>query len=410
MRILIYMWEGIRIAYDALRSYKMRSILTTLGIVIGVTTVITIVALIQGLNGAFSKEISSIGTDTVYIQKFPWVMKEDDWLKYRNRPNLTLEESDQIRAASRLAIAVAPQIGTARTVKFEEKSVEQVIITGTTADYLLTSNANPEYGRFFSENDVNTNRRVCVLGYEVADKLFGQSDPLGRRITIGGRKFRVIGVLDKKGSFFGWNMDVLAIIPIGAFRSAFGAQRRSIEIEVKLASPDQIEEAEYELTGLMRHIRKLTPGKENNFAINKQSMLLDTYNQLTGTLWAVAIGVGAISLLVGGIGIMNILLVSVTERTREIGIRKALGARKSDILWQFLIEAMMICALGVLIGILLAVGIAKLVAATTPVPAAITWWVAILGLFFVVAIGLFFGIYPASKAARLNPIEALRYE
>jgi putative ABC transport system permease protein len=404
------MWEGIRIAFDALRSYKMRSILTTLGIVIGVTTVITIVAMIQGLNGAFSKEISAIGTDTIYIQKFPWVMKEDDWLKYRNRRNISLEESEKIKATSQLAIAVAPQIATSRTVKYGDKAVERVIITGTTADYLYTSNANPESGRFFSENDVTTNRAVCVLGYEVGEKLFGQSDPLGKRITIGGRKFRVIGVLDKKGSFFGWNMDVLAIIPIGAFQSAFGAQRRSIEVEVKLASPDKIEEAEYELTGIMRRLRKLTPEKENDFAINKQSMLLDTYNQLTSTLWAVAIGVGAISLLVGGIGIMNILLVSVTERTREIGIRKALGARKSDILWQFLIESMMICAVGVLIGILIAVGIAELVAATTPIPAAITWWIAILGLTFVVGIGLFFGIYPATKAARLNPIEALRYE
>jgi putative ABC transport system permease protein len=410
MRILNYMWEGVRIAFDALRSYKMRSILTTLGIIIGVTTVILIVALIQGLNQAFSKEISAIGTDTIYIQKFPWVMNDDDWFKYRNRRNITLEEAEKVKANSNLAIAVAPQIATSRSVKFGEKSVDQVIITGTTADYLVTSNANPEYGRFFSENDVNSNRAVCVLGYEVAEKLFDQADPLGKRVNIGGRKFRVIGVLDKKGSFFGWNMDILAIIPIGAFQSAFGAQRRSFEIEIKLASPDKIEEAEYELTGIMRRIRKLTPDKESDFAINKQSMLLDTYNQLTSTLWAVAIGVGAISLLVGGIGIMNILLVSVTERTREIGIRKALGARRSDILWQFLIESMMICAIGVFLGILLAVGLAKLVAATTPVPAAITWWVAILGLVFVVGIGLFFGIYPATKAARLNPIEALRYE
>ena len=410
MRILIYMWEGVRIAFDALRSYKMRSVLTTLGIIIGVTTVITIVALIQGLNKAFSDEVSSIGTDTVFIQKFSWMMSGDDWFKYRNRPNIKVEEAAQVRNLSQMAVAVAPTLETRRTVKYGEKSVDGVDITGTTADYATTSNIVPENGRFFSDNDVTTNRPVCVLGYEVADKLFGQSDPLGKRVSIGGRKFRVIGVLSKKGSFFDFNMDALAIIPVGAFQSAFGSQRRWVSIEVKVKNPQQIEEAEYELTGIMRRIRKLAPEQENNFAINKQSMLLDMYTQLTSTLWAVAIGVGAISLLVGGIGIMNILLVSVTERTREIGIRKALGARRSDILWQFLIESMMICAIGVAIGIIFAVGAAKLVASTTPIPAAITWWVAFLGLMFVVGIGLFFGIYPASKAARLNPIEALRYE
>jgi putative ABC transport system permease protein len=410
MRILIYMWEGVRIAFDALRAYKMRSVLTTLGIIIGVTTVVTIVALIQGLNKAFSDEVSSIGTDTVFIQKFSWMMSGDDWFKYRNRPNIKVEEAEQVRSLSQMATAVAPSLETRRSVKFADKSVDQVIITGTTSDYAVTSNITPENGRFFSENDVTTNRPVCVLGYEVADKLFGRSDPIGKRVSIGGRKFRVVGVLGKKGSFFDFNMDALAIIPVGTFEAAFGAQRRWVSIEVKVKSPDQIEEAEYELTGIMRRLRKLAPDQENNFAINKQSMLLDMYNQLTSTLWAVAIGVGAISLLVGGIGIMNILLVSVTERTREIGIRKALGARRSDILWQFLIESMMICAIGVFIGTVMAIGAAKLVASTTPIPAAITWWVAILGLTFVVCIGLFFGIYPASKAARLNPIESLRYE
>jgi putative ABC transport system permease protein len=404
------MWEGVLIAFDALKAYKMRSILTTLGIIIGVTTVITIVALIQGLNRAFSKEISAIGTDTLYIQKYPWIMNDGDWFKFRNRKNITLEETEKVREASTLSLAVAPSLASRRTVKYDEKSVESVIVFGSTADYLITSNAVPEYGRFMTDIDVQHNRPVCVIGWEVANKLFDQVDPLGKRINIGGRKFRVIGVLEKKGAMFGFNMDIVAIIPVGAFQSAFGAQRRSVEVEVKVKSPDLIEEAEYELTGIMRRIRKLTPDKENDFAINKQSMLLDTYNQLTSTLWAVAIGVGAISLLVGGIGIMNILLVSVTERTREIGIRKALGARRADILWQFLIESMMICAIGVVLGTLLAVGLAALVAATTPVPAAITWWVVVLGLSFVVTIGLFFGIYPASKAARLNPIEALRYE
>jgi len=404
------MWEGIKIAFEALRSYKLRSILTTLGIIIGVTTVITIVALIQGLNKAFSDQISSIGTDTLYIQKFPWIMKGDEWFRYRNRKNVTIQEAEAVRESATLAKAVAPTLGTMRTIKYKENTINRVYILGTTADYLVTSNSYPEIGRFLSENDVQHNRAVCVIGSDVAEKLFPRTDPIGKRVNIAGRNFRVIGVLEKKGSMFGWNMDTFAVIPIGAFQSAFGSFRRSVEIEVKVKSPAVIEDAEIELTGIMRRERNIPPGKENDFAINQQSLLMETYKSLTSTLWAVAIGVGAISLLVGGIGIMNILLVSVTERTREIGIRKAIGARNTDILVQFLIESLMICALGVVMGVLLAIGIAKTVSATTPIPASITLWVVFLGLGFVVCIGLFFGIYPASKAARLNPIDALRYE
>jgi len=410
MRIFVYIWESLKIAFEALRSYKLRSVLTTLGIIIGVATVITIVSLIQGLNKAVADQISSIGTDTLYIEKFPWIMKGHTFFMYRNRKNITIEEADRIKELSKLAIAVAPTLFTSRRVKYKEKSADGVIVVGTNADYLITSNAYPEDGRFLTENDVHHRRTVCVLGYDVARTLFPNSNPIGKRVKIGSKKFRVVGILEKKGSLFGNNMDSFAYIPIGAFQTTFGARYRSVQIQVKVASPDLLEDAEIELTGIMRRLRGLSANDDNDFAINKQSMLMNTYKSLTSTLWAVAIGVGAISLLVGGIGIMNILLVSVTERTREIGIRKAIGARNSDILVQFLIEALMICALGVVIGILLAIGFAKFISATTPIPAAITAWVAFLGLAFVLTIGLFFGIYPASKAARMNPIEALRYE
>jgi putative ABC transport system permease protein len=409
MKIFIYIWEGVKIAFDALRSYKLRSVLTTLGIIIGVMTVITIVALIQGLNHAFAEQISAIGTDTLYIDKFPW-MAGEKWFEYRNRKNITLEDARFVKEHATLVLAVAPTLYTRKTTKYRDKSIENVTIVGTTSDYLLTSNLNPEFGRFLSEGDVDHRRTLCVLGYEVANKLFPNEDPIGKRVNIEGAKFRVIGVNEKKGSMFDENMDTYAYIPIGNFQASFGARWRSVNIEVKVLSPAVIEDAETELIGLMRRTRGLKPDERDDFAINKQSMLMDTYKKLTTTLWAVAIGVGAISLLVGGIGIMNILLVSVTERTREIGIRKAIGAKRFDIMLQFLIESMMICAVGVTLGILIAVGIAKLIAAVTPLPAAITVWVVFLGLAFIVAIGLFFGIYPASKAARLNPIEALRYE
>jgi len=410
MRFFSYLGESVKIAFEALRSYKMRTILTTLGIVIGVSTVITIVALVQGLNIAFEQQISKIGTTTLYISKFPWMMGNNDWFKFRNRPNITAHQAEQLKKLSKTAIAVAPTLYTQRNFRYRNNTAEGVTIVGSTADYMETSNALPENGRFLSETDVSHRRAVCILGQDVLKALFPTEDPIGKRITIGGRKFKVIGVAEKKGSIFGDSMDNMAVIPIGVFQSAFGARYRSVNIEVKVASPAMLDDAEIELTGLMRRLRGLASDEEDNFAVNQQSILMDTYKQLTGTLWAVAIGVGAISLLVGGIGIMNILLVSVTERTREIGIRKAIGARRFDIMMQFLIESLMLCALGVSIGVGLAVGLAKLIAATTPLPAAITAWVAVLGLVFVVAIGLFFGIYPARKAARLNPIEALRYE
>jgi len=411
MRILIYFGEGVKIASEALRSYKLRSILTTIGIVIGVTTVITIVALIQGLNKSFERQISAIGTDTLFIDKYPWIITSNtEWFTYRNRRNIPVNYAFKVKELSNLSKAVAPTLYTRRTTKYKERSSERVLVIGTNADYLITSNTLPEIGRFLSETDVKHRRSVCVLGWDVYQALFPNSNPIGKRITLEGKKFKVIGVIEKKGSMFGNSMDSNVCIPIGVFQSTFGVRWRSCNIEVKINSPELMEDAEIELTGIMRRLRGLKPGEDNDFNINKQSMLMDTYKRLTSTLWAVAIGVGSISLLVGGIGIMNILLVSVTERTREIGIRKALGARNYDVLFQFLIESMMICSIGVIIGILVAIGVAKLVAATTPIPAAITLWVVFLGVAFVVTIGLFFGIYPASKAARLNPIDALRYE
>jgi len=408
-RFFVYLGEGIKVAYEALRAYKMRSILTTLGIVIGVTAIITIVALVQGVNHAFADQLSKIGTSTIFIQKYPW-MGGQEWYKYRNWPNITIQETDQVRKASKLAVAVAPTLFTRRNLKYQERDAERVMVVGSTHDYMETSNVMPEQGRFLSETDVSHRRALCVIGSDVADILFQEEDPIGKRITIGGRRFKVIGVAEKKGSFLGESLDQAAIIPIGLFQSIFGARWRSVDIEVKIASPDVMEDAKIELIGIMRRIRGLQPHEEDNFSINEQSMLMDAYRNLTNTLWAVAIGVGAISLLVGGIGIMNILLVSVTERTREIGIRKAMGARRSDIMVQFLIESLMICFLGVAIGVAFAIGLAIFIASVSPIPAAITAWVAFLGLAFVLAIGLFFGIYPARKAARLNPIDALRYE
>ncbi|NOZ57101.1 MAG: FtsX-like permease family protein [Calditrichaeota bacterium] len=409
-RTALSLWEGVRIAVDALMAYKLRTVLTTLGIVIGVTTVVTIVALVEGLNHAFTREISQLGTATLYVEKFPWIMKGNSFWIYRNRRDITMKEALAIRKYATLVEAVAPTVATTRDVKYRNRRVSGVRLLGTDENYMVTSNAVPEIGRFLTPNDVSHRRAVCVLGWEVAEKLFKNEDPIGKRVKVGGYPVRVIGVLAKKGKMFDFNLDTYVVVPIGLFRKITGIHRRVDQIEVKVKDPALMEDARYELEGILRRVRKVPPGAKNDFAINEQSMLMQTYKNLTTSLWAVAIGVGSISLLVGGIGIMNILLVSVTERTREIGIRKAVGAKNRDILWQFLVESMFIVSLGVLIGIGLAILLAKLIASMTPIPAAITGWIVALGIGFVLTIGLVFGIYPASRAARLNPIESLRYE
>lgn len=409
MRLLIDFWEGMKIAFHALSANKMRSFLTTLGIVIGITTVIGIHSIIQGLNRSFYTSISALGSDTLYIGKFSWLSRTD-WLLARNRKDLTLKrEGKAIKEHATLVKAVAPNVSAQRTVKYKSEKLKNVQITGTTEQYAITSNVIPEYGRMLTRQDVEHRRSVCVIGWEVADKLFKNNNPLGRRVLIGGYKFRVIGVLEKRGSLLGHNLDTEVIIPIGIFQKLYGS-RRWLTIEVKVANPALIEEAKDELTGILRRVRKVPPKEDNDFAINQQDMIAGLYKRLTAALYAVAFGVGSIALIVGGIGIMNIMLVSVTERTREIGIRKAIGAKNRDILWQFLIESLAVSALGGMIGIIVGFILAKVVASTTFLSATVSPVSVTIGILFIGMVGLFFGIFPAYKAAKLNPIQALRYE
>ena len=406
MRFFVELWEGIKIAMGALRANKLRAFLTVLGIVVGVSTVIGIISLTQGLDEAFGEQISSLGSDVLYIQKFNW-FDRDSWEEHRNRKDLTMKEVDAIREYATLAAAVSPSTRSRRTVKFRNESLEGVTILGTNEE--KTGSAYPEFGRDLSAIDVENRRNVCVIGWEVMDKLFKGKDPVGEWVKISGHPFRVIGVLEKQGSVFGHTLDQEARIPIGVFFKLFGRQR-SLTIQVKVKDTKLIEEAKDELRGILRRIRRVPPDKEDDFGINQMDLIVQMYNRLTGALYAAAIGVGAISLLVGGIGIMNIMLVSVTERTREIGIRKAIGAKKRNVLWQFLIESVAISAVGGIIGIMAGFGLGRVIAAVSPLPATVSLWSIFLGLGFSSAVGIFFGIYPASKAARLNPIEALRYE
>ncbi|UCE20383.1 MAG: ABC transporter permease [Gemmatimonadota bacterium] len=408
MKLSLTIWEGLKIALDALKQHRLRAILATLGIVIGITMVVGIASIIDGLNKAFYSSISALGSDTLYIQKIPW-FAEDYWT-YRNRKDLTLKEAQAVREYATLASAVSPMVGTSRDVKFGNQKLNDIIVVGTNHEFRETGNAIPELGRFLSEADVHRNRHVCVLGYEASQKLFERINPLGRTIKVGGHPFQVVGVLEEKGKFLGIDMDTRIYVPVGAFNKLFGIRKRYMTIGVKVVDQEHLEDAKDELRGILRRVRKVPPDKEDDFAINQQDVFSRLYNSLTGGLWAAAIGIAAMSLLVGGIGIMNILLVSVTERTREIGIRKAIGARRRDILWQFLIESLAITAVGGAIGFFIGLGLGRLVSAVKFLPSSLAVWMVYIGIGFVTAVGLLFGIYPASKAARLNPIDALSYE
>lgn len=395
-------------AFSSLRANKLRAFLTTLGVLIGVATVITILTMISGLNAAFAKQISSLGSDVLYIDKFPWGGGYD-FFKYRNRKDLTVKDAEAIAEYATFAKAVAPTAITRGTVKYKNRTVQNVQLHGVNEQYVDIANAYPEKGRFLTALEAEHRRNVCVLGWEVADRLFESDDPLGQKIFLSGHPFQVIGVLEKRGDILGQNLDIYAYFPLGTFHRLFGS-RRSLLIQVKITDPAVIEEAKDELRGILRRVRRVPAGEEDDFAINQQDVLANLYNNLTAGLYSVAIGIGAISLLVGGIGIMNIMLVAVTERTREIGVRKAIGARKRDILWQFLVESVVISAVGGFVGIAIGFGFGKFVSTISPIPANVSAFSIAVGLGFSTTVGLFFGLYPASKAAKLDPIEALRYE
>jgi putative ABC transport system permease protein len=398
--------EAANIAFDSLRANKVRSVLATLGIVIGVMTVILMVTIVMGLTKSFKQQLASIGTGTVYVAKYPWII-QDDFFIYRNRPNITMRDYEAVSDQCRLASAIAPLADTMRPVSYKSESLENVYMIGTNEQYLETSDVAPEVGRFISSQDYSSNRAVAVIGVTVAERLFRSRNPIGQKLRIGSHEYLVIGVLEKQGTMFGFSMDNQIIVPLGTLLKHFG-RRRDLNIVVKATDAGQVEDLKEELRGILRRSRKVGADKPDNFSINEQGQLMSFYTQITAGVYAAGVIIGGISLLVGGIGIMNIMLVSVTERTHEIGIRKALGARKSQILRQFIIESALICVFGGIIGVGLAFGGGKIINQWLPttMPASVAFG----GMFFAALVGIFFGLYPAAKAARLDPIVALRKE
>jgi putative ABC transport system permease protein len=409
-------WESVRLAFDAIWAHKLRSGLTTLGIMIGVLTVIGMLALIDGFNKMIAQQLSSLGTTTLYVQKQGLVMSHDDWLKTRGRKNLTIEDAYSIRDNCPSVLRVAPILDNMANVKYQKQEVLGTEVNGTTTDYQFIAEYEIIDGRPLSNVDMVHSRQVAMLGSTVVEKLFGQQDPLGKEVIINGNRFEVIGLLGKKGSFLGNDQDNMLIIPISTFQKIFTGQIRnrgghgSVTIAVQPLDVAHIETARDEVTELLRRRRKVPPSKPDDFGIVTADQLMGIFKKITAGVFGLMIGVTLLSLLVGGIGIMNIMLVSVSERIKEIGIRKAIGARKKDIMRQFIIEAVSLSLVGGVTGMILGFILAGLVSLIIKLPATVSWWSVLLGFGFSAAVGIFFGWYPAQRAAELDPIEALRYE
>ena len=402
--------DSIAIALQAIWANKLRSFMTVLGNIVAVTSIVTVVTLIQGMNGMVADAIvSDIGADSFTVQRRPPIFNEDDEERARNNPLITIDEAEAIRRFSPLIASVVAQASQNASVSYRTEEVDNAQIQGVTSSYSDFSTFGVETGRMMSQVEVDRGQQVAMLGWGLADRLFGEINPLDKTIKIAGINFRVVGVSEQKGSFFGNSQDNYAVVPLGAYQRLFGA-RQSLQLMVKPTSTDVMPAAMDDATVALRVSRRLKPREPDNFGILTSETILNLYRQVTSGIFAVLVGIVALSLVVGGIVIMNIMLMVVSERTREIGLRKALGAKRKDIMTQVLTESITLSTFGGLIGIGLGSLAATAIAAFTPLPARLELWSVVLGIGITAAVGLFFGAYPASRAASLDPIEALRRE
>ncbi len=401
--------ECVKVAIATLRAHKMRGLLTCLGVIIGVAAVIGLLAIVSGIRDSVARQFSSIGSDMISINRWDWASSGDDE-DYEKRKPLTMREFEAVRGLPSVS-AASPTVYTSRDIVFRNVRVGGVTICGTNDVYPAIENWAVQEGRFLAEDDVHATRAVVVLGADVAQNIFPDGGAVDQDIRIGGQSYRVIGTLEKKGSNFGQSQDNIVNVPYTSFAKHWGmSTRRDVNISALAGAGHSMQETIDEIRGALRRVRRVPLDANDDFAINTSDRLIQTFNRISAGFFAVMIMIGGMALLVGGIGIMNIMLVSVTERTREIGIRKAIGARRRDIVVQFLIEAVILCLLGGLVGILLGCGIALAVAQASPVPARVTTASIVLGFGVSTIVGLVFGLWPAIRAARLDPVVALRYE
>ena len=402
------LWEGLRIALRAVWANKLRAMLTTLGIIIGITTVTTMFTVINGIERGFDRSMAMLGTNVLNVERTPDGF-DNEWWKYRNRPPIREDIADYIGERNpRYLSAVAPVAYSGRSVQYEDRNIPGVFVRASTPALALINDFGLTAGRFYGDTDQRRARPVAVIGSEVAARLFPIGSPLGKRIRVGNQRLEVIGVLEKQGKFLGlFSFDEQIIIPLSTYKRLY-SEDPYLEIQAKVPSAELMAKAEDELTGLVRAARRLGPTEENDFAIQRNDAFAQQTAGVKGAIYGVGLFLTALSLLVGGIGVMNIMFVSVKERTREIGIRKAIGAPRRAILLQFLIEAITVCSLGGIVGVALAFGFATLI--NQVFTAYLSVETVMLAFGICVGVGVVFGFVPAWTAARAQPIEALRYE
>ena len=406
--------ESAWMALQTVRTNKLRSALTILGVSVGVVTVVFMVSIIQGLNKAFAAQIESLGSNTIWATKFDPSIGHQPTQEEIHRKELTIEDADAIRAEAPSIVGVSPFFRKiAETVQYRGNQSDTPILIGVTPYHEFTVSSYVDRGRYISELDVNRRENVCVLGIDVVKALFTYEDPLDKEIKIAGHPFKVVGVMEPLGSILGQSRDNSIYIPITTFAKyypEFDFPEIISAIIVRPVSRAYVKPAIDEMTDVLRKRRGVKPGQPNNFGISSQDALLDVYNQLTGATYLVLTAISFVALMIGGIGVMNIMLVSVTERTKEIGLRKAVGATRANILSQFLIEAVVLTAIGGLLGLAVGEMLSLLTNKYSPLPAYVPAWAIGVGVGISAAVGIVFGLWPAWKAARLDPIESLRYE
>ncbi len=406
----VTMLETTRLALDALRAHKLRSFLTLLGVILAVTTLVVVMSFVAGMNFYVADRIANLGANVFIVDRFGIITSQDAWVKAQKRPLITMDDYERLRDSMKTAKAVAALDDHNIEIRSGNARLENTDVMGVSPNYAEVRNINVAQGRFINQTDDDHRGQVVFIGADVADRLFANVDPIGKVVRAETHEYQVIGVAERIGSAFGQSQDNFMIIPLHTFEKELHRPRDWVGIFVQAGSAEMMSACEDEARMLMRAWRHLPYDAADNFAILGSDSIMKLWNDLTGTLAKVAVGLVSVFLVVGGIVIMNIMLASVTERTREIGIRRSLGARKKHILLQFMMESAVLAATGGIIGVLLAYGLVELLGTVTSIPLKMPMDAVVISLCVSTAVGLFFGIYPATRAAKLDPIEALRAE
>jgi putative ABC transport system permease protein len=403
-------FESVVLALQSIWANKLRSVLTLLGNIVAVSSIITVVALITGVNAAVSDAIvSDLGADSFTVQRMGITQNEDDFERMRNNPLVTLDDAEAVKRFATTVASVMAQAQTSSPVTYRSQEIAPVQVQGVSEEYLDFATFDAERGRMITPTEISRKRHVTLIGWGIADRLFGPEDPLDKKVKVNGVPFTVVGVSKKKGAAFGQSLDDFVVVPLGVYQKMYGA-RQSLSLMIKPRDATLAATAQDETRVALRVDRGLKPAEPDNFGILASGSMMALFQQATAGIAVVLVGIVGLSLLVGGIVIMNIMLMVVSERTREIGLRKALGEKRRDIMSQVLTESVTLSVVGGILGIALGAMFSTIISSLTPVPSSVELWSVALGVIITAAVGLFFGWMPARRAAVLDPIEALRRE